>query len=185
MNTAYIGLGSNLGDSLRVLQQAWTALGMRPGINPVLLSSPYRTEPVGMDSRRWFVNAAGSLSTTLTPGDLLRELLAVEREFGRTRNPALSGYRDRILDFDLLFYANVICNRRDLVLPHPEIEHRLFVLYPLCEIAPGYVHPSLRRTIRDLLRELAQKEEHAPVVARIAWQTGNEAEEGAGGRASV
>jgi len=170
VKTAYIGLGSNLGDSLHILQEAWQALGMRPGIKLLRLSSPYRTQPVGMVSRHWFINAAGSLKTSLTPLELLQELLAVEREFGRTRDSSVQEYQDRILDFDLLFYEQTILDSRDLVLPHPEIGNRLFVLQPLCEIAPAYVHPRLQRTIHDLLRHLENKVDNPPVVARLSWE---------------
>lgn len=168
MKTAYIGLGSNLGNSLHVLREAWNALGKQPGVHLERLSGPYRTEPVGMVSQHWFINAAGSLTTTLEPMELLRTLLSVEKEFGRVRAPQAKGYRDRILDLDLLLYEDLILNGRDLVLPHPEIQHRLFVLYPLSEIAPEYKHPGLQCTIHDLLVDLEKKQDH-PRVEKVLW----------------
>jgi 2-amino-4-hydroxy-6-hydroxymethyldihydropteridine diphosphokinase len=172
VKTAYIGLGSNLGDSLHILQEAWQALGELPGISLERLSSPYRTEPVGMDSQHWFINAAGSLTTTLEPMELLQVLLAVETDFGRTRDLSATAYRDRILDFDLLLYENLIVDDRNLILPHPEMQRRLFVLYPLCEIAADYMHPRLRCTIHDLLiGELKNEQEH-PVVVKVFWPAG-------------
>jgi 2-amino-4-hydroxy-6-hydroxymethyldihydropteridine diphosphokinase len=123
-----------------------------------------------MVSRHWFINAAGSLTTSLGPEELLQELLAVERGFGRTRDPSVSEYRDRTLDLDLLLYEDVILSSSDLVLPHPAIEYRLFVLYPLGEIAPEYVHPRLRKTIRELLLNLERKQDTAPVVAKVSWK---------------
>jgi len=168
VKTAYIGLGSNLGNSLQVLLEAWETLGKQPGIHLETLSSPYRTEPVGMVSQHWFINAAGSLETILQPEDLLEALLHVENLFGRTRNSGKSEYQDRILDCDLLLYDNIILEHNDLVVPHPELQHRLFVLYPLSEIAPEYMHPVLRRTVRDLFAELV-KVPNQPGVEKVLW----------------
>lgn len=168
MKTAYIGLGSNLGDSLHILQQAWKTLGDQPGINLEVLSSPFRTEPVGMISKHRFINAAGALQTTLPPGDLLKTLLRVENLFGRTRSTGKGQYQDRILDFDLLLYDDIVLGNSDLVIPHPEVQHRLFVLYPLSEIAPEYIHPVLQRTVGDLLAELV-KITNQTGVEKVLW----------------
>ncbi len=168
MKTAYIGLGSNLGNSLHILPEAWKVLGARPGIKLERLSAPYRTEPVGMVSPHWFINAAGALTTTLEPAELLPAFLSVEKEFGRTRDPHAKQYRDRILDIDLLLYENLVLNSRALVLPHPELQQRLFVLYPLGEIAAEYMHPRLQCTIHDLLKKLENKQDH-PVVEKVLW----------------
>jgi 2-amino-4-hydroxy-6-hydroxymethyldihydropteridine diphosphokinase len=169
VKTAYIGLGSNLGDSLHILQEAWQALGEQPKIGLERLSSPYRTEPVGMDSQHWFINAAGSLTTTLAPMELLQLLLSVETDFGRTRDPSATAYRDRILDFDLLLYEDSIVDDRHLILPHPEMHRRLFVLYPLCEIAADYMHPRLQCTIHDLLIGELRHEQGHPRVEKLFW----------------
>lgn len=168
MNTVYIGLGSNLGNSRQILLDAWKSLGERPGIRLGRLSSPYRTEPVGMVSSNWFINAAGEVTTNFEPLQLLHILLAVEKEFGRIREPAAKQYRDRSLDLDLLLYGQHILNRKDLVLPHPGLEHRLFVLCPLAEIAPGYIHPLLHRTIRDLLIQMKEDRNHC-TVEKVSW----------------
>jgi 2-amino-4-hydroxy-6-hydroxymethyldihydropteridine diphosphokinase len=168
VKTAYIGLGSNLGDSLQVLQQAWKTLGEQPGIHLAALSGPYRTEPVGMISNHRFINAAGALQTTLPPGDLLQTLLQVENLFGRIRSAAKGHYQDRILDFDLLLYDDILLEQGDLVVPHPELQRRLFVLYPLSEIAPEYAHPGLQRTVAELLAELVQVPDQ-PGVEKVSW----------------
>ncbi|NIA05013.1 MAG: 2-amino-4-hydroxy-6-hydroxymethyldihydropteridine diphosphokinase [Proteobacteria bacterium] len=169
MKTAYIGLGSNLGDSLQILRQAWLRLGQEPAIRPAALSSPYRTEPVAMASQHWFVNAVACLQTSMPPRDLLHTLLATEKEFGRTRGGNRApGYQDRILDLDLLLYDDLICNTTTMTLPHPEMHRRLFVLAPLREIAPDCVHPLFRRTAAALLTDLAGARRH-PVVQRISW----------------
>jgi 2-amino-4-hydroxy-6-hydroxymethyldihydropteridine diphosphokinase len=121
-----------------------------------------------MISNHRFINAAGALQTTLPPGDLLRTLLRVETLFGRTRSAAKGHYQDRILDFDLLLYDDILLAQGDLVVPHPELQHRLFVLYPLSEIAPEYIHPGLQRTVAELLAELVQVPDQ-PGVEKVSW----------------
>lgn len=166
---AYIGLGSNLGNSLQILQDGWKELGDRPGISLVRLSSPYRTEPVGMDSFNWFINAAGSLSTTLAPKELLNTLLDIEAHFGRKRDHGTEGCLDRILDFDLLMYGRQVQKEEGLELPHPHMHNRLFVLGPLCEIAPDVKHPGLMQTIQELYAG-RKNDANAPAVEKINWR---------------
>lgn len=124
-----------------------------------------------MVSAHWFVNAAGSMQTTLQPRDVLQALLRVENLFGRTRNSEKSGYADRTLDFDLLLYGDEALEYNDLVVPHPELQHRLFVLYPLSEIAPEYMHPGLKSTVGDLLAALTNIP-HQPGVEKVKWPDG-------------
>lgn len=168
---AHIGLGSNLGDSLRVLREAWHALGRRPRIRLLRLSSPYRTRPVGMASRNWFINAAGSLRTDLQADELLAVLLGIEERFGRRRDRPGRGYLDRELDLDLLLFGECVRSGPGLTIPHPEMHRRLFVLRPLCEIAPEIVHPLLHRAMQDLLLSAAEGAEE-DAVRRISWPDG-------------
>lgn len=135
---AFIGLGSNLGDSKSLLQAAWQALGNAPGIVLDGLSSPYMTAPVDMTSQHWFTNAVGRLSVTLSPLELLNTLLAVEASFGRTRSEKNFGYQDRSLDLDLLYYGQLVMDTPELTLPHPRIGDRLFVLVPFTELEPDF-----------------------------------------------
>jgi len=121
-----------------------------------------------MVSDNWFVNAAGELKTSLPPRELLRCLHQVEARFGRRRDPGAAGYRDRILDFDLLLYGREIVRNTDLHIPHPAMQDRLFVLLPLCEIAADVHHPVLGRSMRDLLAAL-QAEKENPVVEKTDW----------------
>ena len=118
---AYIGLGSNLGDSKRILQDSWRALGEVEGIALDGLSSPYMTAPVGMTSNHLFTNAVGRLRVTLTPLELLQSLLTVEASFGRLRKERSFGYQDRSLDLDLLYYGDVAMDSPELILPHPRM----------------------------------------------------------------
>jgi len=169
VHRACIGLGSNLGDSRRLLCQGWQAIGQVPGINILSLSAPYRTAPVDMDSGNWFINAAGLLETSLGPRDLLEHLLAVEQRFGRSRSPDGPGHQDRTLDLDLLLFDRLVLERADLALPHPRMHKRLFVLAPLAEIAPKYYHPVLKKTVWELFLELRNTTRPGE-VERTGWR---------------
>jgi len=166
--TAYIGLGSNLGDSLHVVHQGWVALGLIPGISLVNLSHPYQTEPVDMVSDNWFVNAVGEVQTSLAPKELLQNLLLVEAQFGRRRDPSVTGYRDRVLDLDLLLYGQMVINEQGLRVPHPFLPERHFVLLPLCELAADARHPVIGETMGELLQTLIAKGK-GPVVEKLQW----------------
>lgn len=163
-----IGLGSNLGESLSILQSAWRRLGDHPAIIPLALSPPYRSQPVEMVSAHWFVNAAALVRTTLTPLALLQVLQTIETLNGRVRSVRATGYRDRTLDLDLLFYDNLVVHSDTLVIPHPRMEQRLFVLIPLCDIAAEYVHPLMRKKVRELLGDLLKISDNQ-AVEKISW----------------
>ncbi|GAB4340148.1 MAG: 2-amino-4-hydroxy-6-hydroxymethyldihydropteridine diphosphokinase [Desulfobulbaceae bacterium] len=170
MTTAYIGLGSNLGDPLDLVRKGWQALGEDPRVRLVRLSSPYRSEPVGMESDNWFINAAGEVETSLSPLELLGLLHAIEHRFGRERDPA-AGYQDRTLDLDLLLYGNLVLREGGGQVPHPSLHERLFVLQPLAEIASGVMHPVSGRTIGELLASLLDRGGN-PVVEKTGWRVG-------------
>ena len=154
---AYIGLGSNLGDGLITLQQAWQAIGEKQGVTTVDLSSPYLSEPVGMESSNWFTNCVGSLATELSAHELLRHLLQVEADFGRRRDATVIGYQDRTLDLDIIYFGQQIISDAELQLPHPHLEDRLFVLQPLVEITPDLTDPADGLTVSQKLQHLQQK----------------------------
>lgn len=168
--TAYIGLGSNLGNGRAIIREAWQRLGAIPGITPDGLSNPYLSAPVGMTSEHWFTNVVGRLQVSLSPLELLAILLLVESQMGRTRNDKTPGYQDRSLDLDLLYYGEVVLSSPELVLPHPRIADRFFVLVPLAEIAPqfrdGVTGCLVSETVKSLGQRIAAGEvKHQEIVA--------------------
>lgn len=150
-HTAYIGLGSNLGQRRRILQRAIEALDSRDGIAVRQVSSFIETEPVGGPPQGPYINAAAELRTTLSPRELLEELLDVEDELGRVRTVH---WGPRKLDLDLLLYEDQIIDEPGLQVPHPHMHKRPFVLDPLSEIAPEVTHPVLDKTVSEMQEEL-------------------------------
>lgn len=125
------------------------------------LSSPYKSEPVGVETENWFVNAVGVLETKLAPEDLLAKMLAIEKELGRDRSKGI----DRSIDLDLLYYDDLVLMTPQLVLPHPEIQDRLFVLLPLAELAPDHIHPVSGKTTSMMRKDLVSDK----IVNKTTW----------------
>ena len=161
MALVFIGLGSNLGDGRHNLQLAWQRLGEAKEITCLSLSSPYSTEPIGIDTEHWFTNAVGALETSLSAHELLARMLEVEKNMGRDR----AAGQDRSVDLDILYYDDQIIEDAELEVPHPGISNRLFVLAPLAEIAPDHIHPALGLTSRQMMRSLQSTEQ----VEKIKW----------------
>lgn len=151
MTVCYIGLGSNMGDSLRYCRSALTMIDRIGGVCLVRRSSFYRTEPVGQREQEWFVNAVAEISTSLTPERLLDNLLEVEKVLGRVRQ---ARWTPRTIDLDILFYGHEIISQENLVVPHPELHQRRFVLEPLNELAPCLIHPVYCVSVSGLMGRL-------------------------------
>ncbi|MEI6127434.1 MAG: 2-amino-4-hydroxy-6-hydroxymethyldihydropteridine diphosphokinase [Pseudomonadota bacterium] len=150
-NTVYIGLGTNLGDRKENFLNALRHIAAY--IRIVKRSSLYETEPVDNEDQGWFLNMVVQGTTALSCRALLEELLKTEKKLGRIRQIHKG---PRVIDLDILLYAEEIHEENDLMVPHPEIPNRGFVLIPLNEIAPNLVHPKLKQDMRTLLAHLRQ-----------------------------
>jgi len=153
---AYIALGSNLGDRELNLLRAVAEVGRLPASRVTALSSFYETSPVGAVKQDAFYNAALRLSTGLDPHSLLARLLRIEGETFRRVRTIDQG--PRRMDLDLLLYGDRVINEENLVVPHPRLAERRFVLQPLCEIAPNLLHPLTGKSIHELLASLKSDE---------------------------
>ena len=151
MHTAYIGIGSNLGEREVTIRDALELLAADPELEVEAVSSIRETDPVGVVDQPRFLNAATRLATDLAPYPLLERLLAVEQQLGRVRSG--ERYGPRTIDLDLLLYGDEIVDEPGLRVPHPRLAERRFVLEPLAELDPGLVVPGLG-PIQTLLSEL-------------------------------
>jgi len=151
MKGIYIGLGSNLGDRRENLSQAAAALP--PRVSLAAASPIYETDPWGYLDQPAFLNQVWEVETILSPLDLMKYLKQIERELGRQvtfRNGP------RVIDLDILFYGDRILDKDRLVIPHPRLHERAFVLVPLADLAPDLYHPVFGKTIRVLLQSIDQ-----------------------------
>ena len=147
--SAYLALGSNLGDRAANIRRAIDLLRAAPGVWVVavsgMLDNPAVGGPVGSPP---FLNAAAGVETTLDPHALLDRLLAIEAAMGRVRRER---WGPRVIDLDILIYGDRVVRDERLTIPHPRMHERRFVLAPLSEVAPDLVHPTQRKSIRTLL----------------------------------
>ncbi len=155
MAVVYLGLGSNLGDREKNCLEALRLLGEH-GISVVRKSSLIETEPWGLTDQPRFINMAAEVETGLLPLQFLALLMKIENAMGRNR---AEKWGPRIIDLDILLYDDLRIETEGLTVPHPLMHERDFVLRPLAEIAPGKVHPVLKKSIGRLREELAAKKQ--------------------------
>lgn len=149
--TAFISVGSNIGDRLENCKRAIESLARSYAIKVVKISSFYEAEPWGDVKQSWFINCVVAIETSLDGQALLALLHETEKGFGRSR--AEKG-GPRIIDLDILFLNGEIVKSGDLVVPHPLLHKRRFVLAPLNEIAPDFIHPVLKKPVHELLKDI-------------------------------
>ena len=151
MYTVYIGFGSNIGDRLTHIRNAIHTLSKTEGITLQKISSIYTTDPVGYEEQAQFLNGAAAIQTTLFPLSLLHTLKDIETAIGRKHRIR---WGPREIDLDILIYGDLCLQTEKLVIPHPEMHLRGFVLVPLVEIAPDLVHPIFQESIQTLCSRL-------------------------------
>ena len=157
--TAYLALGSNIGDRMAFLVEAEKLLGKDPAINILQASQVYETEPwpKGEKGRQWFLNQVLQIQTSLTPDQLLSKVKAIEVALGRSQT---GHWGDREIDIDILLYNESVIDTPDLQIPHRHLQDRQFVLVPLLEIAPKLSDPVSKRGYRSILETIKTKDRH-------------------------
>ncbi|MEE1228323.1 MAG: 2-amino-4-hydroxy-6-hydroxymethyldihydropteridine diphosphokinase [Lachnospiraceae bacterium] len=154
-HTAFIGVGSNMGDRQGYLDLARKELEEDENMRSFYAADVIETEPYGYKNQDRFLNTVYQVETTLSPMELLLRLQEIEQEANRVRK---IHWGPRTLDLDILLYDDQILCQKELVIPHPEIQKRMFVLEPLCQLNPYGVHPLFRKRFCDLKEELSEKE---------------------------
>ena len=153
-HTVYLSLGTNMGDKKKNLLEAIEKIGKLENTKVTSQSTILETEPFGYTEQDMFLNACIEIKTLFTPQELLEKLLGLELEMGRVRTIK---WGPRIIDIDILFFDDEIIQDKNLAVPHPWISERMFVLEPLCEIAPNLIHPLERKPVATLKRILEKE----------------------------
>jgi 2-amino-4-hydroxy-6-hydroxymethyldihydropteridine diphosphokinase len=148
MSSAYLGLGSNIGDRYTFIKNAILKIKSKKRIKVVHCSSIYETEPWGIKEQGEFLNCVIKIKTDFSPLELLKEIKEIEAEIGRSKK---EHWGEREIDIDVLFYDDLIYSDEEISIPHMEIQNRRFVLVPMCEIAPDFVHPAFDIKMIELL----------------------------------
>jgi 2-amino-4-hydroxy-6-hydroxymethyldihydropteridine diphosphokinase len=154
--TAYIGVGSNLGDKINNCLEAIVRIDEISGCRVTAQSGFYRTQPVGVKGQDWYVNGVIVLSADISAQNLLKGLLAIEIDMGRERKRK---WDSRIIDLDILLFGGEVISEKGLQVPHPLMHLRRFVLVPMVSLAPNLVHPVLGKSMAELLVDSPKKEQ--------------------------
>jgi 2-amino-4-hydroxy-6-hydroxymethyldihydropteridine diphosphokinase len=157
MKTVYIGIGSNLGDPYKNCMKAIEQIKKDPFSGIKALSPFYRTQPVGIEGQNWFINAVLCINTGLSSSEIIQMLLDVEKKIGRTRSEVR--WESRVIDLDVLLIGNEIINDKNLIVPHPRMHTRRFVMAPMVDIAPDLIHPVLKKSMREILNEIPETDQ--------------------------
>lgn len=163
MSRAFIGLGSNIGNTEETIKQALRILDSHPNLKVVVVSSLYLTEPVGYENQPWFSNCVAEVETELNPDRLLDVLQEIENDLGRTRTIR---WGPRTLDLDILLYDKVNVFNERLMIPHPRMKERAFVMVPLVEIAAAAEFPD-GRTVADVQAGLDNEKKYSCIMKKI------------------
>ena len=150
MSRVYISYGSNMGDRYANIDTALNFI-KNSGLNIKKNSKLYKTEPYGYRDQAEFINGAAEIETDLDCRSVLSKLLDIENKMGRIRK---FKWGPRVIDLDIIFFNDQIINEKDLVVPHPDMQNRFFVLKPLNEIAPDVIHPVLKISVSEMLKNL-------------------------------
>ena len=157
MSIVYLCLGSNLGDRFSLIQQAVSLFNLSETTDVIRSSAVYETEPWGLKEQNWFLNVVLEIKTSLSPRDLLKKCQEIETVLGLDRSKKIQ-WGERLIDIDILFYDKEIVGTEELVIPHKYLHKRAFVLVPLLELIPDFVHPVFNKTITELYDNLEDVE---------------------------
>jgi 2-amino-4-hydroxy-6-hydroxymethyldihydropteridine diphosphokinase len=165
----YVAIGANLGDREATFGAAITAIERERDLLLLVASPVYETPPLGPAEQRPYLNAVVQMRSWLGPVELLHRLQAIEQALGREREREVERWGPRTIDLDLLFFGERCVESPELVVPHARAHERIFVMAPMAEIAPGYVHPRLGVTVGEIVRSLPGAETVVPWTRPQGW----------------
>lgn len=165
MEKVYIGLGTNLGNKIENLKQAIKLIQNSPDIDNLKLSSIYKSEPLGFRSENEFLNMAIQCRVNCSPEKLLEYLKKVEIVMGRKEKTSSKKFKDRIIDLDILIFSKIIVNKKNLVIPHPEMIKRAFVMAPVLELDKNISMPGTNKKLKDFLTIELKSTQHLTIFS--------------------